>query len=355
MNVLFIITKSENGGAQKWTKEQIQICSNNFRCFLATDYNNWLSKNVNVEGKLLDSLIRKRFSLEYLFKLNQFIKNKEINLIVASSANAGIYSRLIKFLNKKVKVIYVSHGWSSIYNGGNLTFLYTFIEKQLSKISDSILCVSQKDFENAQNILGISEMKLKWITNKIYPINKDISTKNQTIKLLTVARLGPPKRVDLLIDATNNLKNIELHIIGDGILKNKLESRANKNVFFHGEINAFNDFSFFDIFVLISDSEGLPLSALEAMSSGLPIILSDVGGCFELVDKNGILVKNNINDIQKAISTCILNINKFGNNSKNLFDKKFNLELSKNEYLNYYKEIGGMGTMNFILKKGNNK
>ena len=59
------------------------------------------------------------------------------------------------------------------------------------------------------------------------------------------------------------------------------------------------------VFSLISDSEGLPLSALEAMSSELPIILSDVGGCFELIDENGILVKNNVNEMTQIISLAL--------------------------------------------------
>ena len=53
-NILFIVTKSQNGGAQKWTKEQIEICSNDFKCFLATDENGWLSQNVQVEDKFLN-------------------------------------------------------------------------------------------------------------------------------------------------------------------------------------------------------------------------------------------------------------------------------------------------------------
>jgi glycosyltransferase involved in cell wall biosynthesis len=339
--ILFIITKSENGGAQKWTKEQIEICKNDFSCFLATDQNGWLSKNVIVKNQLLDKLIYKRFSLEYLFKLNKYIKENKIDLIVASSANAGIYARLLKFLNNKIKVIYVSHGWSSVYNGGRLSFLYTFIEKQFSKISDSILCISKKDFENAKEIIGINDVKLKWITNKIYPIKNNQIIKNQdkVIKVLTVARLESPKRVDLLIEATKDLNDVELHVIGDGSQRNYLESIKYKNVFFHGEIDGFNNFSSYNIFALISDSEGLPLSALEAMSVGLPLILSDVGGCFELIDNNGVLVKNNIEVITKAIQTCILNINEFGNNSLILFNQKFNLELSKKEYLNYYQEV----------------
>jgi glycosyltransferase involved in cell wall biosynthesis len=339
--VLFLVTKSQNGGAQKWVKEQIEICSNDFNCYLATDETGWLSQNINVKVSFLNSLIGKRFSLSYLLQLNRFIKKHKIDLIVASSANAGIYSRLVKLLNKKVKVIYVSHGWSSIYNGGRLAFLYTFIEKQLSKISDSVLCISRKDFENARNIIGINESKLKLITNKIYSVknNESLKTKDSVTRLLTVARLEAPKRIDLLIEATKDLDNVELHIVGDGNQKNYLELIKHKNVVFHGALDGFNDFKSYDIFSLISDSEGLPLSALEAMSSGLPIILSNVGGCSELIDKNGLLVDNDVIEIKKAIEICIYNHEKFSQNSLNLFNKSFNLALNKEEYLDYYGKV----------------
>lgn len=338
--ILFMVTKSQNGGAQKWTKEQIEICSEDFICYLATDEDGWLSQNVKVKNKFLNSLIHKRFSFSYLLELNKFIRNNEINLIISSSANAGIYSRLIKLLNKKIKVIYASHGWSSIYNGGKLAFLYTFIEKQLSKISDSILCISKKDFENAKKIIGINEHKLKWITNKTYPIkNIEVTdTQNTNIKLLTVARLEAPKRIDLLIEATKDFDNVELHIVGDGSQRNYLESIKHKNVIFHGEINSFNNFKNYDIFCLISDSEGLPLSALEAMSSALPLILSDVGGCFELIDGNGFLVENDSEKIKEAILKTILDKKKFSEKSIEIFNKKYNLELNKKAYIIYYKE-----------------
>ena len=337
--ILFIVTKSQNGGAQKWTKEQIEICSKNFNSYLVTDEDGWLSKNVNVVGKYLNKLIYKRFSIEYLINLNKFVKENNIDLIIASSANAGIYARLIKLFNKNIKVIYVSHGWSSIYNGGRLAFLYTFIENQLSKLSDSILCISKKDYENAKEIIKINDNKLKWITNKIYPIEKQqLKSKNAKIKLLIVARLTPPKRIDLLIKATEHL-DIELHIVGDGEQKEFLNNITHKNVFFHGEINGFKDFGLYDIFALISDSEGLPLSALEAMSSGMPLILSDVGGCSELICENGILVNNNINEISNAINFCIENSDILSQKSYELFKNKFNLEVNKSEYLDYYKKV----------------
>lgn len=336
-----MVTKSQNGGAQKWTKEQIEICSNDFNCYLATDENGWLSKTVTVKGRFLNNLIHKRFSLFYLIELNKFIKKNDIDLIIASSANAGIYARIIKLLNKKVKVIYVSHGWSSVYNGGKLAFLYTFIERQLSLLSDSILCISKKDFESAQKIIKIKDNKLQWITNKIFPLKKKETfvKQDKTIKLLTVARLEAPKRVDLLIQATKDLDNVELHIVGDGSQRNYLETIKHENVVFHGEVDGFNSFNSYDIFALISDSEGLPLSALEAMSSGLPLVLSDVGGCSELIEENGFLVKNSVKDIREAIVKTISNKKMFSKKSIELFNEKYNLELNKNIYIDYYKDI----------------
>jgi glycosyltransferase involved in cell wall biosynthesis len=118
-----------------------------------------------------------------------------------------------------------------------------------------------------------------------------------------------------------------------------LKKVKHRNVIFHGEIDGFNYFQDYDIFSLISDSEGLPLSALEAMSSGMPIILSDVGGCFELIDENGILVKNDVNVIKEAIIQSITNKEMFSKNSIKLFDKMYNLEINKDIYIDYYKDV----------------
>jgi len=336
-NILFIITKAHIGGAQKWTKEQMDVCEPFFDCHLATNENNWLSKNSKFKNILLNDLIEKKFSIRYLIILYKYIKKNKINTIVASSANAGIYARLIKFFPLKVKVIYVSHGWSAVYNGGVLKFFYVFIEKLLSYPSDSILCISKYDYDVALNVIRIKKYKLKYIENSIFPVVSVPSVqKRDTVRILTVTRLSPPKRVDLLIGAVKNL-NIELHIVGTGELLDGLKKTASKNIFFHGEIQGFNEFNKFDMFCLISESEGLPLSALEAMSCGLPLILSDVGGCSELIFGNGSLVKNRVDEIERAIISGLNEIEHLGVNSIELYDKKFNLHNQKNKYVDYYR------------------
>ena len=264
--ILFLITKSEIGGAQKWTKEQIDICRDKFICYLGTNKEGWLTANTNVEKVLINERIEQRISFGYLLQLIRFVQKNQIDIVIASSANAGIYARLLKFFKINLKVVYVSHGWSAIYSGKKLKSFYTFVEKTLSHLSDSVLCVSKYDYFQALKTIVIRRSKLKHISNCIIPIkNRNLLKKNTSPKIISVSRLSPPKRIDLLIDAVKDV-GVELHIVGDGELLNSLKKIAGNNVFFHGEVNNFESFQDFDIFCLISESEGLPLSALEAMS-----------------------------------------------------------------------------------------
>lgn len=338
--ILFIVTKSENGGAQKWVSEQIEVLSDTFECYLATDKNGWLTENTFTKANFLDIRIRGKLSILYLFKLCKFIKDNDIELVVSSSANAGLYSRLCKMFCK-VKVAYVAHGWSAIYNGGRLKYLYILIERFLSIFSDSILCVSNSDYMKAKNIIRVDQRKLKTICNKIYPIKSYPSSNNfddEATKILCVSRLQAPKRVDLLLDSVRDL-DMTLHIVGGGPLRSQLENLKPDNVHFLGAIDGFTNFDQYDIFCLISDSEGLPLSGIEALSAGLPLILSNVGGCSELIDANGVLVENDVESIRTGFKCVIENKREYSKNSVELFSKKFDLSKNRYDYIEYYSDV----------------
>jgi len=341
--ICFIITKSEMGGAQKWVKEQIDILKNEFDIYLVTNQEGWLTKNSFSNQILVDDGIENRFSIQYLISLYNFVKKNKIDIIIASSANAGLYSRLLN-LFLRIKVIYVSHGWSALYNGGKLKEIFKYIELILSKFTDAILCVSESDYKKALFEIKIEKTKLKLIKNKIKPLIKrgNSTIDNERYKLLTVSRLKHPKKVDLLVKSIKDLK-CDLYIVGDGpqkdIIKTIILENNIKNVFLLGEIKNFDRFDEYDAFALISASEGLPLSAIEAMSAGLPLILSDVGGCSELVDGNGHLVKNNTENIKKAVEKVFKNKKQYGIRSKEMFDKNYNLLLNREEYIDFYKSL----------------
>jgi glycosyltransferase involved in cell wall biosynthesis len=91
--------------------------------------------------------------------------------------------------------------------------------------------------------------------------------------------------------------------------------------------------------MLISNSEGLPMSAIEAMSAGLPLILSNVGGCPELIKDNGILVENNVESITNAIIKLKENYIQYQADSIAFYNSTFNMNNVKDSYINLYKAM----------------
>ena len=336
-NVAFIVTKAEIGGAQTWTNEMMKLVRSDCSVHLITSEEGWLTEQGNFDKVLILPQLKKHFSLTGYFSLLKYIKNKKIKVMIASSANAGIYSRMAKLFSG-FRCIYVSHGWSCIYNGGVLKFLFIKIEKYLSHFTDVIWCVSKSDEEKARGIIGIRQNKIVTLTNSIPKMKcKDNHFNNK--RIVFVGRLTHPKRPELLAEVVRKHPDIKLDVVGGGdyleALKDNFKGCANNN--FLGEINSFDSYANYDLFALISDSEGLPMSGLEAHTAGIPILISDVGGCKELIDKIGIVVSNVMDEIEKGLldifdkyesylAAAQLEKNKFDFNSYSNSYKKLILE-----------------------------
>lgn len=119
---------------------------------------------------------------------------------------------------------------------------------------------------------------------------------SEKTNLLFAGRLTRVKGVDLLVDAlrlipSEDLEKLNVTIIGEGPLAPLVREAARdlKNVHWlrsipHADIPPY--FTNADFFVMPSRSEGLPISMLEAMSSGVPVIGSVVGGISSYFDDN---------------------------------------------------------------------
>jgi glycosyltransferase involved in cell wall biosynthesis len=111
------------------------------------------------------------------------------------------------------------------------------------------------------------------------------------IKLVTVGRLVPWKRIDQVIDAVAGCPEVGLLIVGDGPERERLETLAQarglaERVYFAGQCNHAKTLVLMaacNLFILNSTYEGLPHVVLEAMSLGLPVIATAVGGTPEVV------------------------------------------------------------------------
>lgn len=145
---------------------------------------------------------------------------------------------------------------------------------------------------------------------------KDKKSEDSIIKIVHVGRFIHTKRHKLLIEAFSillkEIQGCKLILAGDGVLKNEAQELVNRigiqeNVQFMGDYTEIPKLlSQCDIFVLCSDWEGLPLSVLEAMAAGLPIVATNVGGIPDIVKENGILVPpGDVQMLAEAMLTLI--------------------------------------------------
>lgn len=122
----------------------------------------------------------------------------------------------------------------------------------------------------------------------------------ESVTFVSVGRLNYWKNFSLALRAMpgvlSRIPNARLVIVGDGELSQDLHREAEtlgvqEWVIFAGEQARPEDFlARGDVYLLTSHVEGLPLSVLEAMAAGLPVISTNVGGMPDLVKDNGVLI-----------------------------------------------------------------
>ncbi|MGO5221941.1 glycosyltransferase [Bacillota bacterium LCP21S3_D9] len=133
--------------------------------------------------------------------------------------------------------------------------------------------------------------------------------KEDCIVLVSCSNLVDVKRVHLIINALMNCHNkVHWYHFGDGELRDKLEAQAKalpehvKCTFMgyraNEEVQKFYADHYIHAFLNVSQSEGIPVSVMEAESYGIPIIATDVGGTSEIVHDrdNGVLLDVNFTD-----------------------------------------------------------
>lgn len=186
-------------------------------------------------------------------------------------------------------------------------------------------------------------------TNITDKLKKELSKKENDIYLIYTGILSPRKNIEFLLDLSLNLdNNIKLLIVGTGELLGKIEKHAaiikNKAILI-GQTNDVRPYlAISDIFILASKSEGLPNSALEAYSMGLPLLLSDIPPheyISNLIPKNTMLINIQNKKIFEEINGYIYGLlkNKDNENMKKDTVKYFSSQVNSQKYQNLYKNL----------------
>ena len=193
--------------------------------------------------------------------------------------------------------------------------LTTFVARQAEKI-----IVPSRYLSGWVRKWGIPQDKIVVIYNSVQPfdwVDPLPVPLASSVKLVTACRLVSWKRVDLIIQAIRQLDEVGLLICGDGPEKNKLEKLSRDlgltdRIYFAGQKERKDALALMaacDMFVLNSDYEGLPHVVLEAMSIGLPVIATSVGGTPELVrnGETGVLIESGDADTLRSAVLRLIN------------------------------------------------
>lgn len=232
-----------------------------------------------------------------LKRLRTLMKEIAPALVCAHSSKAGFLARLAARL-EGIPAIYTAHGWPFSESVPAVPrCFYSWLERKASTWGSRIICVSDYDRKLALRKRVGKEESLVTIHNGLPSTEAcqfDREGRFDVPRVVMVARFAPPKRQDLLLLAISALRKegveLKLDLVGDGPMMEKakaltIELNMNDTVRFLGDReDVARCLAKADIFVLLSDREGFPMTILEAMRAGLPVLAHDVGGIREAVN-----------------------------------------------------------------------
>jgi glycosyltransferase involved in cell wall biosynthesis len=228
------------------------------------------------------------------------LKHGPFDIFHCHSTKAGFVGRLAAF-GLGIPTIYTPHAFLTMspvcdpisYWGAQL------IERTLAKTTDAFICVSEEEMEHARS-LGISPERLRLIPNGMVlsdanesksqrlMVRRELALSETDVCIGAVGRLVAQKSFHVLVEAFSLAapqlaRNVRLIVVGTGPLLPALKALAKNlamqdRIDFVGKLPGLRTMAAFDIFALSSCCEGHPYAFIEALSLGLPIVTTAIGG-----------------------------------------------------------------------------
>jgi len=288
--------------------------------------------------------------------LLRIFKKYKFDIIHTHSSKTGFLGRIAARLAGTKKIVHTVHGFPFHYAQPlPIRFFYQILEKMVSPFCDNMVFVNNYEREFAIKYKIVPSEKAVTIYNGIEldsngfqsraKIERNFFTIGSVLRFEKIKNIQNTIRAAIKVCKKN--KQIKFVFIGDGKLFPKCkqtvaDAKLEDNIILPGWQNNISEWlSTFDAYLLYSIAEGLSISILEAMASGLPIIASDVKGNNELVSsRNG--VKCPINDIDRLAEVLLSlpvreeEVKKWGEESIKIVKEKFNMKTFLSSYTRIY-------------------
>lgn len=355
----------------------LKLLSLNHTIYLLTDTSTASEEDLlklyqtNIKLVKVKSRKKKKFSklsaLKYIFNLRKEIKNISPDHKFYIGLETSFFGAIESFVSKKTNVSFVISGLGSDFNRFSLKYyivhkLYfiCFFLLSIKKVPTFIFQNkdNQKDFFKKFRSLKYQSMVIagNGIDINQYPyFSRDFK---DGLSFLFAGRLVKSKGIGILAEAMEKIQSefpkTKLIIVGgfdatdkDSIPQKEISNLKKKNfIEFVGSVphqKMVNYYKRSSVFILLSDGEGLPKAALEAASTGMPLILSDVSGCRDCIhdNQNGRLIDHH--DSRQIVNTLTSFLEdpdallKMSMKSREIVKKNYSIKDISGEYLKHIK------------------
>lgn len=313
--IIYVITKANWGGAQKYVFELISsLPEDKFAISVVYGGEGVLAEKLRalgIQGVSIPGLWRDvKFGsdLKAFWQLWRLFKTEKPDIVHLNSSKIGGLGSLAARLAGVKKVVFTIHGWAF---DEDRSWWQKMLIKMISWLTITLchqtIAISKHSKDQTKNWPGKAHGKIKVIYNGIdtnadikYKTRDDLGISTDSLIIGTIAELTKNKGLWYAVKAMKELKNrkIILFIVGDGEEREVIEGLVAKEgleekvVLLGFRDNAQNLLKVFDVFILPSLKEGLPYVLLEAGLAERPVIASNVGSIAEIITDNetGILI-----------------------------------------------------------------
>jgi len=351
-----LITLAEVGGAQSYVASLLPALTSRFDVLVAAHGMGPLREAAAPLGAPFIPLehVRRRINpwrdLAGLVELVRLFRRERPDILHANSSKAGVLGRLAARVAGVPIRIFTVHGWAFSAYSGLKGRLYFWGDRMVAPLTTVTICVSE-----GERSAGIAAGTCDPERTVVIPNAVDVSAaprarhERREPRIVAVGRLKAPKDFLTLVRAVGALpEGSETLIVGEGPDRPWLEQEIRslgiqERVRLVGERHDVPGLlADADIFVLSSVSEGLPVSVLEAMAAGLPVVASRVGSVPELVvhGETGILVPpGDASALAAALSSLVADPaerRRLGEAGRARAEERFDLEPFRRAHVELY-------------------
>jgi glycosyltransferase involved in cell wall biosynthesis len=369
INLLYVVSNLNKVGPTKQLSYIIKyIDKNKFNIFVLTLSNDstnsmrdYFKNTLNVKVDTLNMSIIKGL-LFARHEINNYIQLNTIQLIHSQGLRADFIVNLIKTLPTCSTIRNYPYYDYKMKRGNVFGSIMAYIHISIiAKNQDNfIACSKSVANEFLKNNIQINYIQNGIDTEIYYGITfKDkinqkslLNISRGSVIFISVGALIYRKNMSTLIKSFNKYsqnKDAILLILGDGIEKDKLELIANNNIYFLGNIpNVIDYLQISDCFISASLAEGLPNTVLEAMSVGLPTILSNIPSHVEIYEKENKYLFNptNYQQLIKLFYDIEDELNEYALLSKRILKENFDACIMSKKYQDKYIKLLEKATYN---------